>query len=184
MEASPLRHGIKNSLGCFFVETNNWSCRSLVRTPVCLTGSGGFDSHQDRHYNARLAELVDALVLGTSIERCGGSSPSSGTICYLSVEVCTADCESASLGSIPRDSTIIWEDGEVGESRPTVNRFCTVSWFESISSHQYTGMKQTSSIPSRSFERRWCDKATATGLQPHRVQFSACPPNKVFAAFV
>ncbi len=27
-----------------------------------------------------MAELVDALVLGTSIVRCGGSSPSMGTI--------------------------------------------------------------------------------------------------------
>ncbi len=29
---------------------------------------------------ARMAELVDALVSGTSIERCGGSSPLPGTI--------------------------------------------------------------------------------------------------------
>ena len=29
-----------------------------------------------------MAELVDALVLGTSIVRCGGSSPSMGTIFY------------------------------------------------------------------------------------------------------
>jgi hypothetical protein len=31
-------------------------------------------------YRAQMAELVDALVSGTSIERCGGSSPLPGTI--------------------------------------------------------------------------------------------------------
>ncbi len=32
------------------------------------------------HLNAQMAELVDALVSGTSIERCGGSSPLLGTM--------------------------------------------------------------------------------------------------------
>ena len=34
----------------FLVGLSNWPCRSLVRTPVCLTGLGGFDPHQGRHF--------------------------------------------------------------------------------------------------------------------------------------
>ena len=42
----------------------------------------GFDSHLGHQYNANMAELVDALVLGTSALKRGGSTPSIRTIIF------------------------------------------------------------------------------------------------------
>ena len=62
---------------------------SVGRAPDCDSGRRGFESHRSPHffgkidqinYFARVAELVDALDLGSSIERCESSSLSFRTI--------------------------------------------------------------------------------------------------------
>ena len=51
-----------------------WPCRSLVRSLVCLTSSGGFDPHHGRH--SGIVQLVEHQTLTLSV---GGSNPSSGS---------------------------------------------------------------------------------------------------------
>ena len=66
-----------NAVSARLVSDNVVGVAQQVRAPDCGSGGRGFKSHHPPHslLFARMAELVDALDLGSSTVRCVGSSP-------------------------------------------------------------------------------------------------------------
>ena len=73
-------------------------CSSIGRVPGCDSGGSGIVTHHSPKY-ALVVELVVTLDLGSSIERCEGSSPSRGTIAHIVQLDRTLDYESRDRSS-------------------------------------------------------------------------------------
>ena len=63
------------STSCCDLDSTGSNPVGVTKIILCLTRTINNSILCFTEFNADVAELVDALVLGTSIERCGGSSP-------------------------------------------------------------------------------------------------------------